>query len=470
MSDETQQNLSAVSTADTVQEEKPKHPHLKAVSAGGSLRPPFSARRTFSQRILRRNRSKLDTGSGPENEPGEGRPPLGLRKTLSNIGDEEYINPLEQSARWMLSARAGAIRAGANIGFGIMNRAAVNSTSTIWLNSTLGPWKGRKKIEVKVWDPKKRIETSSSRSATPTQIRPAVINFHGGGFVVGSATDDALWAGAVMKSIDAVVFSVNYRLAPEYPFPKAVEDCADAIMQIAKRAEEFGIDTERIIISGFSAGGSLALASWVLLQEPQRWGYDLGGVPPKIAGFALFYPLLDWTISRPNKRESCVKPDVTLSKNLTDLFDASYIFPKIPKDERSDPRLSPGLMSDELLRELPPVHLCICEYDMLHAEGHTFAERMDEAGREITVRVVPEAKHAWDKPPPMWPKPSVHIEYGHAIESMRTWIVLPELERKNSTISETIREIGETIEEQRPQDKTPQVEKSEFQSSDLAIS
>lgn len=470
MTDGTQPDLSAVSTADTLQEPKPKHSNLKAVSEGGSLRPPFSARRTFSQRILRRHRSKIDTGSGPENEPGEGRPPLGLRKTVSNLGDEEYINPLDQSARWMLSARAGAVRAGANIGFGIMNRGAVSATSTIWLNSTLGPWKGRKKIEVKIWDPKKKIQTSTSRSTTPEHKRVAIINFHGGGFVVGSATDDALWAGAVMKSIDAVVFSVNYRLAPEYPFPKAVEDCADAILQISRRADEFGVDADRIIISGFSAGGSLALASWVLLQEPQRWGYDLGGPAPKIAGFSIFYPLLDWTISRPNKRQSCVKPDATLSQGLTNLFDASYVFPKIPKDERDDPRLSPGLMSDELLRDLPPVHLVVCEYDMLHAEGHTFAERMDEAGREITVRVVKEAKHAWDKPPPMWPKPSVHIEYGHAIESMRTWINIPELERKNSTISETIREIGAAIEDQRPHDKTPQVEKSEFKNADLAIS
>ncbi|KAK9414024.1 putative Alpha/beta hydrolase fold-3 domain-containing protein [Seiridium unicorne] len=467
MSDETQPDLSKVSTAASLQV---PGENLQALSEGGSLRPPFSARRTFSQRILRRHRSKIDTGAGPENEPGEGRPALALRKTLSNIDvNDEYINPLEQSARWMLSARAGAIRAGANIGFGIMNRAAINPTRTVWLDSTLGPAKGRKKIEVKVWDPKQKPQASSSRETSPDVRRPAVINFHGGGFVVGSATDDALWAGAVMKSIDAVVFSVEYRLAPEHPFPKAVEDCADAILQIVQKSDEFGIDSDRIIVSGFSAGGTLSLASWVLLQEPQRWGYDIRGEPPKIAGFALFYPLLDWTISRPHKRMSCVKPDVTLSKNLTDLFDASYVFPKIPKTARDDPRLSPGLMSDELVECLPPIHLCVCEYDMLHAEGHTFADRVYQAGRDIKVRVVKEAKHAWDKPPPMWPKASVSVEYGHAVESMRSWVRLPGLKRASSTVSEVIKKAEDAIEEQRPEDKTPE-EKADFTNSDLQIS
>ncbi|KAI1853285.1 hypothetical protein JX266_001991 [Neoarthrinium moseri] len=401
--------------------------HAQTTNSSG-LRPPLSNRRTFSQRILRRMRSKNSVTSE--------RPSLSLRKTVSNIDPaDEYTNPLEQSARWLLSARAGAIRAGASIGFGIMNRSAVNPTSTVWLNSTLGPWKGTRKIEVKIWDPKKIPQASQSRDTSHTSKRPAVINFHGGGFVVGTATDDAHWAGAVMKALDAVVFSVNYRLAPEYPYPTAVEDCADAILQIARRSEEFGIDADRIIISGFSAGGTLSLASWAILQDPERWGYQVAGVPPTIAGFALFYPLLDWTISRPHKRLSCIKPDLTLSKNLTDLFDASYLYPQIPKDDRDDPRLSPGLMSDETLERMPPLHLCICEYDMLHAEGRAFANRLEDAGKEVTVRAVKEAKHAWDKPPPMVPKPSVHLEYGHAVDTIRRWVIIDAENEKSTVIS-----------------------------------
>ncbi|KAI0132011.1 Alpha/Beta hydrolase protein [Xylariales sp. AK1849] len=381
-------------------------------------RPKLSSfRKTLS--YIRPNRAGLSTTSSRNSS----RVSLPLRQTQSYIDpSEEYVNPLEEGPRWVLSARAAAIRSAASIGFGIMNISAIGASKTIWLNSTLGKWKGKEKIKVEVWYPEKKSGSSRGQPTTTAPKRPAVINFHGGGFVLGQATDDAYWAGAVMKAFDAVVFSVNYRLAPDYPFPTAVEDCADAILQIARRSEEFGIDTDRIIISGFSAGGTLSLASWNLLQDPQRWGYQLAGVPPKIAGFALFYPLLDWTISRPRKRLSCVRPDLTLAKGLTDLFDASYIYPRIPKAERDDPRLSPGLMPDEALAQMPPIHMCICEYDMLLAEGHRFANRLKVAGKEVTVRVVKAEKHAWDKPPPMWPKPSVHVEYGHTVDAIRRWI------------------------------------------------
>src|SRR5204863_5351578 len=191
-----------------------------------------------------------------------------------------------------------------------------------------------KKIKVEIWaSPHDSVLGCRAK-------RPAVINFHGGGFVLGQGTDDARWAGAVMAAIDAVVFSVNYRLAPDYPFPTPVEDCADAILQIWSRADEFGIDRDRIILSGFSAGGTLALASWVLLQNPIRWGYQVPSLQPSVAGLALFYPALDRTISRQRQRQSCSRPDLTLSKYLTDLFDASYMYPPFTRTERGDLRLS----------------------------------------------------------------------------------------------------------------------------------
>ncbi|KAK2855574.1 hypothetical protein FQN49_005060 [Arthroderma sp. PD_2] len=101
---------------------------------------------------------------------------------------------------------------------------------------------------------------------------PVVVNFHGGGFCIGKATDDARWARAVVEGADTVVVSVGYRLAPEAPFPAAVDDGVRALQYLEDRAEELGLDVSRVSLSGFSSGGNLAftvpLRRHLLLQEP----------------------------------------------------------------------------------------------------------------------------------------------------------------------------------------------------------
>ncbi|KAG6115626.1 hypothetical protein E4U14_000754 [Claviceps sp. LM454 group G7] len=334
--------------------------------------------------------------------------------TASDVSDD-YDNPLESNSRWYLNAKAQAVRYAASLGFSIHNRsepAAPYPSREIWLDSTLSCSKGKQKIKVEVWNP-------SRISIGP---RAAVINLHGGGWILGQGTDDARWAGTVLGDVDAVVFTVNYRLAPSYPFPTPMEDCVDAIIQIASRASEFGINPDRITLSGFSAGATNALTSWIVLQDPSRWDYKLPSRPPSILGLILFYPTLDVTISRPGKRQSCLRPERTLSPGMTDLIDASYFYPTIPRDQRTDPRMSPGLVPDEILKKLPHLHMVLCEYDMLLAEGIRFVERLENLNLPYNVRIVEGEGHAWDKPPPMTPKESVLVEYGKATDSIAQWL------------------------------------------------
>ncbi|POS80105.1 lipase 2 [Diaporthe helianthi] len=316
-------------------------------------------------------------------------------------------------------------------------------------------------------NPMDQIPSTLNPQPDPTSRRPAVINFHGGGFVLGQGTDDGRWAMAVMQALGAVVFSVEYRLAPTYPFPTPVEDCADAILQIWRRADEFWIDPNRITLTGFSAGGTLALASWVLLQDHAKLGYKLepaltasmprltlstgdeggegGSKMPRTAeaetpqpvGLMLFYPLLDWTMSRPRKRLTCSKPEMTLPRSLTDMFDAAYIYPPDElKANLDNPLLSPGLMPDYLVDKLPPVQLCLCEYDMLLAEGKIFAERLRARGKEVGYRVVPEAKHAWDKPLPFSPPDNLGVEYGEAVRAMAKWLGAEDVDSGNGNLTD----------------------------------
>merc|ERR1712000_572052 len=99
---------------------------------------------------------------------------------------------------------------------------------------------------------------------------PVVVNFHGGGFTLGTGTDDARWASAVLKNVDAIFVSVEYRLAPEFPFSIGVEDGTDALLYLAAHAEELRIDPHRMALSGFSAGGNFAFTVPLMLRDLQN--------------------------------------------------------------------------------------------------------------------------------------------------------------------------------------------------------
>jgi len=316
------------------------------------------------------------------------------------------------TSRWYLHARALTLRQLASLGFALQNRAdppAPSPTSSKWIDSTISEWSGKRKIGLDIWQP----TTPNTRG----EGRVGVIVFHGGGFVIGNGTDDSRWAAACMHHLDAVVIAVNYRCAPGYPFPTPVEDCADAILHIAREAPSYGIDPNKLFLSGFSAGGNLAPAAYYLLTSGDKWGYKI--TPPRIRGIVLFYPLLDFTISRKEKKESCCKPEHCLPDSLTSLFDQSYLH---PSPDRSDPRISPALAPDDLVERLPPVHFCCCEYDMLEQEAARFRDRLESMGKMVSWRLVKEEKHGWDKPPPLTVKDSVAIEYEQAAMNMKRWL------------------------------------------------
>jgi acetyl esterase/lipase len=222
------------------------------------------------------------------------------------------------------------------------------------------------------------------------------------------------------------VIAVNCRCAPAYPFPTPVEDGADAILHISREAEAFGIDPQKLFISGFSAGGNLAFTSYLLTQSPRTWNYPAFD-PPRIQGIVGFYPVLDFTVSRKDKKATSVKPEASLPDFLTSLFDQSYLHP-VPHDLR-DARLSPAQASDEHLQSLPPVHLCCCEHDMLMAEGKRFHDRLLSMNKRVTWRLVEGEAHAWDKGTAKNEKPTVQTEYDQAMCSILTWLGEPEKAR-----------------------------------------
>ena len=196
---------------------------------------------------------------------------------------------------------------------------------------------------------------------------PALVFFHGGGFVMGDLdTHDAL-CRFVAEHAQVRIVAVDYRLAPESPFPAAVEDAVAAWRWVHEHATGLAIDAARIAVGGDSAGGNLAA---VVSQEMVHWG---GPVP---AFQWLIYPVTDFsakTASRERFADGFILTDA-----LMDVFESSYL---VGDENRTDPRLSP-LHGD--VTGLPPAYLVTAGFDPLRDEGEAYARKMSAAGVKVS--------------------------------------------------------------------------------------
>lgn len=193
---------------------------------------------------------------------------------------------------------------------------------------------------------------------------PIVVYYHGGGFALGTHTIRGRFNRALAARTGAVVISVGYRLAPEHPFPQAVEDAYAALCWCASDAATFGGDSGRIAVAGESAGGNLAAAAALMAR-------DRGG--PALKCQALLYPAVDLFSSQPSIHEN--GHGYMLTIELLRQFTAGYT-PQ--QEQRRHPYASPLLA--ETLKGLPPAVLITAELCPLRDQGRLYAERLAEAG------------------------------------------------------------------------------------------
>ncbi len=218
--------------------------------------------------------------------------------------------------------------------------------------------------------------------------RPAILHLHGGGMVIGSADMARMGKPEQALELDCVVVSVNYRLAPETPFPGPQEDNYAALTWLAENAASLGADSSKILVMGESAGGGLAAALSLMAR-------DRGG--PKIIGQALLYPMLDHRTGGPddvwkNKHTGEFIWDRNKNQFGWEALRGDYN----PSDERKG-WFSPALAED--LSGLPPTYLATGALDLFLDEDLDFARRLIDAGVPTELHAYPGAVHAFDMVP-----------------------------------------------------------------------
>ena len=265
-------------------------------------------------------------------------------------------------------------------------------------------------------------------SGRPPKL-PVLIDFHGGGFVLGSCQEQAPWCAKMARELNAIVISVDYRMGPAWQFPAAIEDGEDVakavldphspgyaelsdaitILLVKNDQPAVGIDSTRVAFSGFSSGANLALNLVLSIEKSEYsgtpWPSIISPAHPTDIPLLLFYPSLD---CRQLPSERPLAPGMTKKKTfLEGLRLESELHPTyLPRNQTSHPRASPGLarLKDGGLHARARMMLVLPELDTLGAQSAVWIEKVADEGMSqyLSVHKIPGVMHGWTQVPDSW--------------------------------------------------------------------
>ena len=242
-----------------------------------------------------------------------------------------------------------------------------------------------------------RVYRPRARTGGPRTGLPLVINFHGGGFVLGHPDQTDWLCARLAAALDAVVVSPAYRLAPEHPAPDPADDACEAADWLLQHAGGFGADPSRAAVMGPSAGGTLA----ALVALAHRDAVRAGTRSPGLRAQVLLYPATDMTLASPSIDEFAAGP--ILTRATLDWFGRHYLraVPGSAPLAADDPRISPIHHADHT--DLPPTLVVVAGRDPLRDDGLRYAQVLREAGVECRTEVHPETIHGFTSMPGLCP-------------------------------------------------------------------
>ncbi|HEY5250136.1 MAG TPA: alpha/beta hydrolase fold domain-containing protein [Acidimicrobiales bacterium] len=224
------------------------------------------------------------------------------------------------------------------------------------------------------------VRIYTPKAGAKNKKKPALLYFHGGAFVIGDMYLEEQRCLRLAADAGCVVFSVDYRLAPENPFPAGVEDCYGALAWLGSQVKELGIDIDRIAVGGASAGGALSAA----VAQMAR---DRSGV--QLAFQLLIYPVIDDRMETPSMKAFSTTPVWTSGSNAQ-MWD-HYL--GVKRDYVSN-YAAPGRSND--LADLPPAYIMTAELDPLRDEGISYGQRLMQAGVAAELHCFAGACHGFD--------------------------------------------------------------------------
>ncbi len=211
------------------------------------------------------------------------------------------------------------------------------------------------------------------------EVLPLFVNMHGGGFVMGQAEMDDLFMADLANAAGVKVISVDYSLAPEEPFPKALYECYEVVRYAKEHADELGVDPDRIAVGGHSAGGNLGAALCLLDAERKAL---------RCKALILDYPPLDLHTDPYLKP----RPRKAIPPRMARLFDRAYCG---TREAAGNPLISPCFASDEQLASFPPTLMISAGLDSLAPEEKDFKDRLEAVGVTVTYRLFEGSPHGF---------------------------------------------------------------------------
>jgi acetyl esterase len=231
-------------------------------------------------------------------------------------------------------------------------------------------------------DPAAELVLRIYRPQKATGPLPVLYNIHGGGFVLGTPDVDHDDNLRFSRELDALVVSVDYRLAPEHPYPAALEDCYAGLCRLVQHSAELDIAPDRIAVRGDSAGACLAAALALLTR-------DRGG--PRICFQQLHSPSVDDRLATPSALAFTDTP--VWNRRNAQLSWEAYLGAGVPGSDTVDHYAAPARSAVADLVGLPPAHVAVMQFDPLRDEGVDYARALLAAGIPTELHLYPGTFH-----------------------------------------------------------------------------